>query len=202
MKTTFLLLAITTASISSVQASCDFTPEKEGFAYSFTAYGAKDKSYVVSENTFTKYELASESGKLMGAGITINTNSLDTSKDLNNGGGGQWPASLAAVRNGNVINGLFNNFSNPGKISGKISSIDAESISLDLTMNGETKTIPMSYSVTNGKLSAEGTLDILDFNGAEAFKKFAKICRSWHKGKSWSDVKIEFSVPVAEQGCS
>lgn len=182
-------------------ASCDFTPDKEGFGFSFTAYGAKDKSYVVTQNTFTQFELASESGKLLNASIDIDATSLDTSKDLNNGQGGQWPENLAAVRNGNVVNGLFNNFVNPGKVMAKIGAIDASSISLDVTMNGETRTVPMNYSVADGKLTAEGTLDILEFNGADAFKKFSRICRSWHKGKSWSDVAIQFSVPVAEKGC-
>jgi len=198
-KTLFVVATLLAANVA--QASCDFTPDQAGFSYSFTAYGAKDKSYVVTQNTFTKYEVASASGKLLGATIDIDATSVDTSKDMNNGGGGLWPDNLAAVRNGNVVNGLFNNFANPGKISGKISAIDKEKVSLDLTMNGETRTIAMPYSVSEGALSAKGTLDILDFNGAEAFKQFAAICRSWHKGKSWSDVDITFSVPVKENGC-
>lgn len=36
-------------------------------SFSCTAYGAKDKSYMVSESTFSKYELASSTGKLVGA---------------------------------------------------------------------------------------------------------------------------------------
>ncbi|WP_415889255.1 YceI family protein [Neptuniibacter sp. SY11_33] len=198
-KTLFAVATLLAANVA--HASCDYTPDKEGFNYSFTAYGAKDKSYVVTQNTFKTYELASESGKLLGATIEIDATSLDTSKDMNNGGGGLWPENLAQVRNGNVVNGLFNNFANPGKISGKISAIDKAAVSLDLTMNGETRTISMPYSIAEGSLSAKGTLDILDFNAADAFKMFSNICRSWHKGKSWSDVDIMFSVPVKENGC-
>lgn len=184
-------------------SQCDFTPKKEGFNFSFTAYGAPDKSYVVSKNTFKKFDLASSTGKLLGASIDIDATTVDTSNDLNNGVGGEWHVSLAGVRNGNVVNGLFNNFVNPGKVSAKIAAIHKDKIELAVTMNGQTKNIPMAYRVAEGKLSAEGTLEILDFGASEAFKKFAAICtNAWHKGKSWSDVKIEFSVPVTDQNCT
>ncbi|MCP4320694.1 MAG: hypothetical protein GY787_02295 [Alteromonadales bacterium] len=193
---------LTSMSFSSLATQCDFTPNKDAFAFSFTAYGAKDKSYVVSKNTFNSYELASSTGKLVGASINIDATSLDTSKDLNNGIGGQWPAALATMRDNNVINGLFNNFVNPGKISAKIAAISKDKIDLAVTMNGQTKTVAMAYTVTDGKLNAEGILEILDFSASEAFKKFAALCTtSWHKGKSWTDVKIEFTVPVSGDSC-
>ncbi|WP_420554120.1 hypothetical protein [Neptuniibacter marinus] len=126
------------------QASCDYTPNKDEFAFSFTAYGAKDKSYAVTNNTFTKYELSSESGKLLNAAIDIDATSLDTSSDLNNGQGGLWPESMASVRNNNVVTGLFNNFVNPGKVMAKIGALDASVVGLDVTMNGETNRVPMT----------------------------------------------------------
>ena len=204
MKLSFIAGAIltTTVSFSSLAAQCDFTPNKDAFAFSFTAYGAKDKSYVVSKNTFSKYELASSTGKLVGANINIDASSLDTSNDLNNGMGGDWPISLATMRNNNVINGLFNNFINPGKVSAKIAAISKDKIDLAVTMNGQTKTVAMTYTISDGKLNAEGVLEILDFSASEAFKKFGALCtNAWHKGKSWSDVKIEFNVPVSETSC-
>ena len=195
-------LLTTVVSFNSLATQCDFTPDKDAFAFSFTAYGAKDKSYVVSKNTFKEFQLASATGNLVGATIDIDATSLDTSKDLNNGMGGDWHISLATVRNGNVINGLFNNFLNPGKVAAKIIAIGKDKVDLAVTMNGQTKTVVMSYSVTDGKLQAEGTLDIMDFSASEAFKKFAALCtNAWHKGKSWSDVKIEFNVPVSGQSC-
>lgn len=200
-------LCIATLSLLALQgahaAECNYTPDEAGFKFSFTGYGAPDKSYIVSGNTFKEYKVASETGKLVGATIEVDAKSLDTSHDLNNGMGGEWPASIPAIRNGNVVNGLFMNFKDPGKITGKIASIDVETINLDLGMNGVTKTIPMKYSVKDGVLTAEGTLDIIkDYAGEDAFKKFGVICTAtWHKGKSWTDVTITFSVPVKEEQC-
>ncbi|WP_232417864.1 YceI family protein [Methyloversatilis thermotolerans] len=201
MNKTLLAIALL-STVHAAQAACDYTPDRNGFKFDFTAYGAKDKSYVVSKNTFNKFELASASGRLLGATIDIDAASVDTSHDLNNGSGGQWPPTFPAIRNGNVVNGLFRNFANPGRIAAKVSAIDARQLKLDVTMNGVTRAVPMSYKVADGVLSAEGKLDILDFNGAEAFRKFEALCTvAWHKGKSWTDVAIFFTVPVKEKGC-
>lgn len=184
------------------QAECDFTPDKSGFDVRFTAYGAPDKSYAVSKNTFGSYELASASGKLLGATIEIDATTLDTTHDLNNGLGGEWPVSIPPIRNLNVVNGLFNNFADPGKIYGEITAINSDQIDVALTMNEVTNTIPMTYTIADGVLSAEGKVDIVDFDGAEAFKQFEAICTAaWHQGKSWTEVDISFSVPVAEATC-
>lgn len=203
MKQSLPLMTLVLACISNtVFAACDYTPDQEGFKVHFTFYGAPDKSYVVTKNTFTEYETASETGKLVGATIDIDATSVDTSHDLSNGMGGQWPANFVPIRNMNVVNGLFNNYVNPGKVAAKIASVDAEKVNVEVTMNGETRTIPMDYSIAEGVLSAAGKLDILDFNAAEAFAKFEALCKvAWHKGKSWSEIEIFFEVPVAETGC-
>lgn len=202
IKKSVLVLSILLPFTSFAQAECNFTPDKEGFDVRFTGYGAEEKAYAVSNNTFRSYELASESGKLLGATIEIDATTVDTSADLNNGLGGEWPPSIPPLRSLNIVNGLFNNFANPGKIQGEIAAISPEAIDVAVTMNEVTQTIPMSYVVKDGVLSAEGQLDILAFDGAEAFKQFEAICTAvWHQGKSWTEVDISFSVPVAEVAC-
>lgn len=201
MKIVLFVLTLTCAA-SAVAAECDFTPDKDQLQFSFTGYGFPDKSYKVTKNTFTQYELTSASGKLLGGTIDIDATSLDTSHDLNNGTGGTWPASISEIRDANIVNGLFKNFVNPGKIQVKVSSIDDSQIDLDVTMNGETRTIPMTYSVAGGVLSAEGRLELMDFNTSEALKKLEALCTlAWHQGKTWTDADIYFSVPVKEPSC-
>lgn len=179
-------------------ASCSYTPDEKGFKFSFTAYGAPDKSYVVTKNTFTKYQLASSTGKLEGASIEIDSTSVDTSADLNNGEGGKWDPGIPMIRNMNVVNGLFKSFASPGKIHAKIDKIEGDTLQLAITMNDVTKTLPMKITEKNGQLHAKGTLDIIkDFNGSKAFAKFERVCtQAFHKGKSWSDIEFEFVVPV------
>ncbi|ABE50458.1 YceI family protein [Methylobacillus flagellatus] len=191
-------LCMAAASNAAMAANCSYTPDEKGFKFSFTAFGAPDKSYVVSKNTFKKYEVASSTGKLEGATINIDSTSLDTSADLNNGEGGKWDAGIPMIRNMNVVSGLFKNFANPGKISAKIDKIEGETLQLAVTMNDVTKVIPMKVTEKGSNFHAKGTLDIIkDFNGSKAFAKFEKVCtQAFHKGKSWSDVDIEFEVPV------
>lgn len=189
-------------SFSAHAQQCDLTPNPNAFSFSFTAYGAPDKSYVVSKNTFKQYSLASENKKLLNASIDINAFSVDTSHDLNNGSGGQWPIAFSSIRNSNIVNGLFKRFEDAGHIKARITGINKTAIELNVEMNGVTHTIPMTYTIKDGVLHAKGVLDILDFNGKTAFEAFAAICAdAWHKGKSWSDVAIEFSVQVNEPSC-
>ncbi|MGY1488609.1 YceI family protein [Methylobacillus pratensis] len=191
-------LCMVAASSTVMAASCSYTPDEKGFKFYFTAFGAPDKSYVVSKNTFKKYQLASSTGKLEGATIDIDSTSLDTSADLNNGSGGQWDPSFAAVRNNNVVTGLFKSFASPGKISAKIDKIEGDTLQLAVTMNEVTKVIPMKVTEKGGNFHAKGTLDIIkDFNGSKAFAKLERICtQAFHRGKTWTDVDIEFEVPV------
>lgn len=182
---------------------CDFTPSPDEFTYGFTGYGFPDKSYVVENNTFSDYALASDSGKLLGATIDIQTASVDTSADPSNwDGSGEWPEATIMVRNQNIATGLFGNFVDGETIKAEIADIDAEKVVLAVTMNGVTQNVDMPYSISDGVLSAKGTLDLVDFNTDEAMEKFAAICSAaWHQGKTWTDVDIYFSVPVAESAC-
>ncbi|UJF24427.1 YceI family protein [Suttonella sp. R2A3] len=188
---------------SALAAQCDFTPSPDQFAYGFTGYGFPDKSYVVENNTFSDFELASESGKLLGATINIKTASVDTSADPGNWDkSGEWPEATILVRNQNIATGLFGNFVDGESIKAEIAEIDGEKVVLAVTMNGVTQNIDMPYTVADGVFNAKGTLDLVDFDTAEAMEKFAAICSAaWHQGKTWTDVDIYFSVPVAESAC-
>lgn len=194
-------LSLCTSGISI--AECTYKAEEKGFGFSFTAYGAPEKAYAFKGNTFKKYSLKSESGALTGATIKIDTTSLDTSHDMNNGKGGEWPASLAGMRDSNLVNGFFKNFEKDGtEVTAKISSIGEDSVDLEVTMNGVTKTIPMKFKMKGDELLATGSLDVLDFNTNKAFESLRMMCESaFHQGKTWSDIDFEFHVPV-EKSCS
>lgn len=185
-------------------ASCDYTPDPKGFQLGFTAYGFPDKSYDVKNNTFKDFHLDSSTGKLLNGSIVINTQSVDTSADKRDWSRKKnWPDATIKIRNQNIANGLFKLFSDQGKIQAKVTAIHAKTLDLSVTMNGVSKTVPMKYTVKNGVLEAKGKVELTDFNTAKALQNFAKICSAvWHKGKTWTDVDIAFSVPVKEKGCS
>lgn len=164
--------------------------------YDFTFYGAMDKSYVVTKNTFKKAISNFPSGKLLNATLDIDAFSLDTSADMNNGAA-MWPASMAVIRNNNTVNNFFKRFENNArKINVKVVKIADSSMDLEFKMNGVTKIIPFSYKVEADMIKASGKLDILAFNTSKAWTAFSAVCKSFHKGKSWNEIDIFFEVPA------
>lgn len=100
------------------------------------------------------------------------------------------------VRNKSMVNTLFS-LKSSEKILAFISEVNTntKSLTLKLTMNEVTKTVPMKYEIKDKKVVASGVIDILDFSMSESFAKFAKECFDLHKGKSFSEVTIAFELP-------
>ncbi len=171
---------------------------KETFNFSITAYGAEDKSYIVSDIVFKKFEVNSPDNHLLGTTLSLDPNSIDTSINMNNGQGGEWPAAFAEIRNGNIINGFFNNLSVKENITAKIISVNKEEIDLKVTLNGVSKVVKMNYTKNEeGLLTAIGKMDVLDFSTNDAFKKFSELCTvAFHQGKTWSEIELKFTVKV------
>lgn len=189
----------TVAFLSAILLSNVLYAEKcsDGLKYDFTFYGAPDKSYVVTKNTFKKYESNFPDGKLLNATLSIDAFSLDTSADLNNKAT-KWPPAMATVRNNNTINRFFKLFDkDAGKIDAKIVKVADSEIGVSLIMNGVTKEISFAYEVQNDTIKAKGKLDILEFGVGNAWKSFETVCRGFHHGKSWSEIDIFFEVPAS-----
>ena len=67
---------------------------------------------------------------------------------------------------------------------------------VNIGMNNKAIDVPMSYTVTNGKLQARGKLDLLDFNAQEPLKMLTLNCYALHEGKTWSEVDVRFSFDI------
>lgn len=74
-------------------------------------------------------------------------------------------------------------------------------VSVKITMNEKTLTIPMQYFYSEGKFDALGTLDLLDFAAGDALSSINTSCFDLHKGKTWSDVSIGFSTTIEATLC-
>jgi polyisoprenoid-binding protein YceI len=90
-----------------------------------------------------------------------------------------------------------------GEIEARIVSVrpdpkedDEGVLRLEVTMNGHTVPVLMRYEVDDGKIEAKGYIDILDFSASEALHSINKACYDPHQGKTWSDVAIEFELPL------
>ncbi len=193
MKKTILSLAAVAFLSSSLYANECASKLK----YDFTFYGAMDKSYVVTKNTFKKSTSNFPDGKLLNATLNIDAFSVDTSADLRNGKT-KWPASMAMVRNMNTVNNFFKKFeTDAGKIDVKVVKIGDASMDLEFKMNGVTKVIPFSYKEESGMIKASGKLDVLAFNTNKAWTAFSSVCKGFHRGKSWNEIDVFFEVPAS-----
>jgi len=75
-------------------------------------------------------------------------------------------------------------------------------MSVSVTMNGITRTVPMAYIFNKGDLQATGNIDLFDFSASKALNSINKACFDLHKGKTWSDVTIGFQTNIKFELCS
>jgi polyisoprenoid-binding protein YceI len=133
---------------------------------------------------------------LVGSTVDINTASVNS----NNKG-----------RDIKLINSFFKIMSGE-KIEAKIVDIVANkrvareprtgTITIEITMNGITKKVPMKYSFDKEVLKGEGFIDILDFQASNALTTLNKACFDKHQGKTWSDVSIGFETKIKAIVCA
>lgn len=70
-------------------------------------------------------------------------------------------------------------------------------VQINISMNGVTKTIPMSYTVSGEeKIIGKGTIDLADFGMIPSLQSLNKACFDLHSGKTWQDVEIGFEIPI------
>lgn len=87
-------------------------------------------------------------------------------------------------------------------ISGSVELNDDYEGNLTITMNGITKKLPISYSITNQLVKIEGIMDLKNWNAQTALESLNKACIDLHKGadgisKTWNEVKVEAAIYVA-----
>tara|TARA_R110002073_G_scaffold14998_1_gene60096 strand:+ start:14384 stop:15001 length:618 start_codon:yes stop_codon:yes gene_type:complete len=81
-------------------------------------------------------------------------------------------------------------------LTGTVNLNDDGTGNVNLKMNGVSKEIPVTYTVSDQIVQFEGTLDIVDdFNAQSALESLSKACFDLHKGpdlvsKTWSEVTI------------
>ncbi|PID46984.1 MAG: hypothetical protein CR967_06090, partial [Proteobacteria bacterium] len=101
------------------------------------------------------------------------------------------------MRNDNIAIIFKNaNFSN---ILAQITDVKGDdkagNMEVEITMNKISKKVPFTYKVDGTNIVASGSVDLLDFALSKSFGDFAKKCKGFHAGKTWSDVGLKFSVP-------
>lgn len=148
--------------------------------------GFKTEKKVAVSGSFNEIDLNIKSSEnlsefLKSAKVKINSLSLESKNE---------------GRNHSMTSTLFS-LVTAKEIKGAITEVNEseKTLLLDVTMNQVTKSVPMTYSIVDGNITAKGAIDILDYNLKGSFLAFAKECAIHHENKSYSDVNIEFTIP-------
>lgn len=168
--------------VSSAFAECTYYSENAKVTWK--AFKTYEKIGV--GGTFDHATFSPKSAKTVEDFLTNSTISIQTSS-VNSGNAG---------RDATLVSSFFK-VQNIDLITAKITSAKDSKAQVEITMNGVTKTIPMGYTVGEGKIVGKGVIDLSDFTMLKSLQSINTTCFNLHGGKTWQDVEIGFEIPIA-----
>lgn len=193
-------VTLANAELSAPKTGCILSQQGK-VVVSWKAYKTPAKLGVGGVFDKVDYKAIKPSGKnfreiLVGSSVVIDTNSVNSKNE---------------GRDVKLVNSFFKLLGD-GNIKAKIVDMTSNkrvakeprtgSITLEVSINGVTKTVPMKYSYDKGLMKSEGVIDILDFSGSNALTTLNKACLDKHQGKTWSDVSIGFELSIKAILCA
>lgn len=93
---------------------------------------------------------------------------------------------------------FFGIMDNTKLLSGKLMLNDDTNGTAKITMNGETKDVPFTYTIVDNTFNMQATIDINTWNASAALASLNKVCEDLHKGadgvsKTWSEVALNIT---------
>ncbi|HNH10755.1 MAG TPA: YceI family protein, partial [Leptospiraceae bacterium] len=189
----FAVLGLLSVSVSVFSADCDLSFDPSSTVLKWKAFKFTEKTGV--EGSFTKVEaLESKSAKsvvLLAEGLKF---SIDTASVHTNN----------PDRDAKISKFFFGTMKETSKITGNFRKVKLSGSSgtadLVLKMNGETKTVPVKFTVAdNVKIELKGTVDLNLFRAQKSVDSLNKECNAQHIGKDgksklWNDVEISLNT--------
>lgn len=173
------------------QADCTFS-QPSNLDVSWTAYKTPLKIGVGGHFNTLDLKAASVKADTLSALLTGSTVKIAVaSVDSKNKG-----------RDEKLLNDFFKQMAGPD-IKAKIVKLEEKSgiVTIAVTMNGVTRDVPMQYSFSDGRVSADGVIDLIDFKAQNALTSINTACYDLHQGKTWSDINIGFTMDI-KAACS
>lgn len=158
---------------------------------SFTGYKTTDKKPVGGQ--FTKINItknntgATAMEALNGTAFSIPVSSLFTN-------------DATGTRDPKLLEFFFGVMKDTELISGVFKTGADNTCSIDVTLNGETANIPLTFKATSDNAyTFNGVMDLKDWNALDAVASINKACEVLHTGadgvsKTWSEVAIQAEV--------
>lgn len=108
------------------------------------------------------------------------------------------------IRDGKLIKYFFGSMENTSKITGKLNINNENSSTAEITMNGISFDLPITYSVNDKTVNIEAVMNLDNWSAQTAIEALNVVCFDLHKGddgisKTWSEVKIEITANFIEE---
>ncbi|HFU74063.1 MAG TPA: YceI family protein [Helicobacteraceae bacterium] len=127
---------------------------------------------------------------LVGATLHVNKKSVNTN---NSGRDVTLTTSFFDVLNGDDISAKVLEIKEEVTKAG---DVQRGIMTTRITLNDVTVKVPLRYHIEKGVMKGEGTIDLLDFKANNALESINKACFDLHKGKTWADVVVSFSMNI------
>lgn len=93
---------------------------------------------------------------------------------------------------------FFGIMTNTKVLSGKLMLNDDTNGTAKITMNGETKDVPFTYTIVDKTFSMKATMDVNNWKAGAALASLNKVCEVLHTGadgvsKTWSEVALNIT---------
>tara|TARA_R110002126_G_scaffold124451_3_gene266497 strand:+ start:72170 stop:72805 length:636 start_codon:yes stop_codon:yes gene_type:complete len=93
---------------------------------------------------------------------------------------------------------FFGFMDNTKLLSGKLMLTDDTNGTAKITMNGESKDVPFTYTIVDKTFNMQATIDINTWNASAALASLNKVCEDLHTGadgvsKTWSEVALNIT---------
>lgn len=88
-------------------------------------------------------------------------------------------------------------------VEGRVEKLKKKKLSVLITMNGMSRTVPFTLKNEGAVYTAEGSIDVLDFAMGKSMESLNKVCQELHKGadgvsKTWSTVDLKITAEAVE----
>lgn len=181
----------------------------EATAEATEMYSLVQDSTKVSFTAYKTTEKLPVGGKFQEINFS-NTNSGATPLEALNGTEFSIPVSSlftndpTGTRDPKLLEFFFGVLKDTELISGVV-KVEGDNSSMDVTLNGETQNIPLTYEMDgDNKITFNGVMELENWNALDAVASINKACEILHTGKdgvskTWSEVAVKAEVLLAKK---
>jgi len=122
-------------------------------------------------------------GLLEGARVIVETESIDSDN---------------RARDAKLVKSFFR-IQGVQTVTAQIVRVLDDIVEVEITMNGQTRTVPMRLTRGEERVEAVGVLDLADFRMLPSLTALNEACKEPHQNKTWQDVKISFTLDLTQK---